>query len=58
MASEKKMRKLSKRLHGPRCTGYFMKSTSKFHHGGFYNPSCHQTFNKVEIQKMIDLNQG
>ena len=50
MASEKKMRKLSKRLHGPRCTGYFMKSTSKFHRGGFYNPSYRQKFNKVDVE--------
>lgn len=50
MASEKKMRKLSKRLHGPRCTGYFMKSTSKFHRGGFYNPSCRQKFNKIDVE--------
>ena len=50
MASEKKMRKLSKRLHGPRCTGYFMKSTSKFHRGGFYNPSFRKNFNKIDVE--------
>ena len=44
------MRKLSKKLHGPRCTGYFMKSISKFHRAGFYNLFCHKKINKVEVE--------
>lgn len=51
MASEKKMRKISKRLHGPRCSGYFMKSVSKDHRAAFYNPSCRRKLNKIESEE-------